>query len=89
MKRKKNWENLRFWRTVLKNEVDFIWLGQDQEPLPYEAKLTVPQPLKIPAGLRSFMRLYQPRQAYVVNLALFGKRNYQKTKIKFLPAWSL
>ena len=88
-KKQKGTENLRFWRTVLKNKVDFVKLGEENLPIPFEAKLRVLGKPKIPSGILSFLRSYQPKEAFVVNFDLWRQVIWQKTKISFLPAWSI
>lgn len=87
-KKESRLENLRFWRTLLKSEVDFIRLGKENKPIPYEVKQTIRRK-KIPPGLLSFIRAYSPAQAFVVNEDCQQTVNYQKTKVISLPAWSL
>lgn len=86
-KNEKGTDRLRFWRTVLKNEVDFIRLGKDDQPIPFECKLNVLGKPKVPSGLLSFARSYRPKEAFVINLNRFAKVSFDKTKIYFLPGW--
>lgn len=88
-KKERGKENLRFWRTVFKNEVDFVKLGKDNLPIPFESKLMISGKPKIPSGLFSFLRSYSPSKAFVVNFDLWQETSRQKTKISFIPAWSL
>jgi len=88
-KNQKGTDRLRFWRTILKNEVDFIRLGEDNMPFPYECKLGVLGKPKIPGGLLSFVRSYHPKEARVINLDRFAKISFEKTKIYFLPGWKV
>lgn len=76
---------LHYWRTLSKNEVDFIVVKD--YILPLEVKY---QPFKepnIPSGIKSFIREYNPKNAIVVTRDYIGKGNYENTTIWFLPPW--
>jgi predicted AAA+ superfamily ATPase len=54
----------KYWRTKAGAEVDFV-LDIPEAPIPIEVKLK-PRPGRISRGLRSFIRTYEPKVAYVV-----------------------
>ena len=74
---------LNFWRTKAGAEVDFV-LVKGVYPTPLEAKAAEMREFKINRSLRSFLRTYNPKEAYVINLSLKGERRIENTKISFL-----
>lgn len=56
---------IHFWRTKQKTEVDFI-IEKGQTFLPVEVKIT-PKKAIIPAGLANFISKFYPNQGYIVN----------------------
>jgi len=69
LKEKYPGEKIHFWRTKDKAEVDFI-LETPRGPLPLETKYTHLKEVKLTRGLQSFLKKYQPKNAFVVNLSL-------------------
>ena len=80
---------LRYWRTQMKSEVDFIWQENFNEPYPVEVKFNSVVKQSIPSGLRSFINAYQPSKAFIVHLGDFYMRKYKETIIYAIPAWAL
>ncbi|MDI6751856.1 MAG: ATP-binding protein [bacterium] len=80
-------EDLYFWRTKSKAEVDFCIRAQDT--LPIEVKYRVFKDTQVPSGLRSFIKTYHSPAAIVVTKEFFGKDVIEKTPIFFLPAWAI
>lgn len=80
-------DELHFWRTKSKAEVDFIIRGE--ELLPIEVKYQSYKKPKIPSGLRSFIHEYQPDKAIIITKDYFDKLSLEKTTIVFLPAWAV
>lgn len=80
-------EELFFWRTQGKAEVDFILRGERQKLIPIEVKYQLMKHAKIPSGLRAFIGQYSPDRAYVVTRSFWGEAKVDKTQIRFLPAW--
>lgn len=54
---------LKYWRTKAGAETDFV-LEDGEDIIPVECKL---QTEKVNKGLRSFIKTYRPRKAYIVN----------------------
>lgn len=77
-------EELLYWRTKAKSEVDFILRGKDI--LPIEVKAVIKK--QIPSGLRAFIEKYKCSLAIIANENLFDSLNLGKTKIYFLPFWT-
>ncbi|MBW1738996.1 MAG: ATP-binding protein [Deltaproteobacteria bacterium] len=76
-------DQLFFWRTLSKNEVDFILTGNQN--IAIEAKLTSDRLLKKPSGLRAFGKIYPEFEHLVATmsqLAFFER-------IHYLPAWMI
>ena len=87
---KNRFPQVNFWRTKSKGEVDFVVADQKGEFIPFEVKATNLKSMEIPRSFRSFIRQYNPSQAYLINLALEAEKKLDETKIKFvLPFWGL
>lgn len=82
-------QKIRFWRSQAKNEVDFIWQENINEPYPIEVKLTYSHKQPLPSGLKSFINLYQPSKGFVIHLGEFSFLKFKKTKIYLIPAWAI
>ncbi len=54
----------KYWRTKVGAEVDFV-LDEPEAPIPVEVKLR-PRTGRISRSLRSFIRTYEPEEAYIV-----------------------
>jgi len=68
-------------------EVDFVILGKDT--LPVEARYRSFKRLKIPSGLRSFIKRYRPKTACVITKDIFSQTVLNDTRILFVPAWAM
>lgn len=79
-------DKINFWRTLSKQEVDFIYQTPD-EIIPIEVKYQNFKQAKIPAGIRSFIKAYKPAKAVVVTRDFLDQIKFQKTTIYFLPAF--
>lgn len=80
-------EELYFWRTQTKAEVDFVIRGEKQRLIPVEVKYKkMPSP-QIPSGLRSFISTYKPKIAFVITSDLLSQQKVNKTSVYFLPAF--
>ncbi len=73
---------LHFWRTLSKNEVDFV-LVEDNKPKAIEVKNASFKSPRVPAGIRYFTKDYPADISFVLNRDFFGKAD----KVYFLPAW--
>lgn len=80
LKKKRRIENLYFWRTQTKAEVDFI-IERGNKLIPLEANLDG-RPTK---SLYSFMKRYQVEEGYIIYPGEYRKEN----NIHFIPAWWL
>ena len=82
-------QKISFWRSQAKNEVDFIWHENINEPYPIEVKLNYPHKQPFPPGLKSFMSLYQPPRGFIIHLGEANFLSFKKTKIYVIPAWAI
>ncbi len=79
---------IHFWRTTDKAEVDFV-VVLGRKIIPVEVKYRELKRPEIGRSLRSFLRKYQPEEAWVVNLSLSDKMKLDKTEIMFQPFWKV
>ncbi len=78
-------EELHYWRTKTKAEVDFILKGG--RIVPIEIKTQVFLRPQVPSGLRSFINQYSPEVAVVITSDFFAHEQIYNTNVFFLPAW--
>ncbi len=83
-KNKKPIEELLFWRTVRQQEVDII-LKRENILTPIEVKGGNQK--TIPSGLKSFIRQYKPKEAYVLNWSVIKDEQYKDCQVYFRPIW--
>ena len=76
-------EQLYFWRTIYKTEVDFILTGEQNWV--FEVKLTPNSFLRPPSGLKSFGKVYPNFKQIVIT----HNRFVQNKDIMFLPGWMI
>lgn len=77
-------QEIYYWRTRQKEEVDFL-LVTDRIPLPVEVKSKI-QPGEIPPGIKRFLDVYpECKFAFVLNTDYYGQRLYKGKKIIFAP----
>lgn len=81
-------EEIHFWRTKEKAEVDFV-LEKGREIIPIEVKYKELKKPKIERSLRSFILKYQPKSAWIINLSLKEKVKLGKTQICFFPFYEM
>ena len=79
---------LRFWRTLDRSEVDFI-LTSGKEIIPIEVKYSAIKNPVVGSSLRSFIKKYRPREAWIVNLSLEKTVTIEKTRVKFRPFYKI
>ena len=76
-------DQLFFWRTIAKNEVDFILTGERN--FAFEVKYGVGTLLKHPTGLKAFEKIYKDFKQFVITFDIYA----DKGKIILLPFWML
>lgn len=80
-------EELHFWRTKEKAEVDFVLKAKNGEIIPMEIKASQLKVNEIPRGLKSFIEKYQTAKAFVVNFGFHGQTIWKKTVVNFIYPW--
>jgi uncharacterized protein len=76
-------DRLNFWRTKTGAEVDFV-LVRGLHLLPFEVKASRLKAAKTSKSLRNFIRSYQVRKGYCVNLSFEGSQKIEDAEISFL-----
>ncbi|MBT6842974.1 MAG: ATP-binding protein [Candidatus Melainabacteria bacterium] len=74
---------IHFWRTTDKAEVDFI-IDSAKTVVPVEVKYSHYQKAKIPSSLKSFIKKYKPKEAWLINLGLREELEYENCKVRFI-----
>ena len=82
-------DDIRFWRSQTKSEVDFIWQKSINAPCPIEVKFNYVQKQPLPPGLRSFISIYHPARAFIIHLGGFHFRKFKDTNLYAIPAWAI
>lgn len=75
-------QEIHFWRTLAKNEVDFV-LIEGNLIMPIEVKYTTFKSPKVPLGIRYFQRDYKTDKSIVLTKDYFGRAD----NTIFLPWW--
>ncbi|MCI0495885.1 ATP-binding protein, partial [candidate division KSB1 bacterium] len=78
-------EDIKFWRSQNKNEVDFI--VEAEEIIPIEVKYKVFRHPQIPQGIRFFIQQYPCKIAFVVTKNFLGTTENDGCKIYFIPVY--
>ena len=81
-------ERLFFWRTVSKNEIDFIF-QKNQEIIPIEVKYRNFQKPQVPFVFRSFMKGKNSHNALIITKDFLGNIEKEGMNFYFLPAYLL
>lgn len=79
---------LHFWRTTDKAEVDFV-INRSGEIIPIEVKYGEINTPTISRSFRSFIDKYNPNEAWLINRNFESEMVLNKTRIRFLPYYSL
>lgn len=82
LKNLKPLEEIHFWRTLAKNEVDFV-LVKGNIIKPIEVKYSTFKSARVPLGIRYFQKDYESKKGFVLTRDFFGTAN----KTIFLPVW--
>ncbi len=75
-------EEIHFWRTLSKNEVDFI-IVKGNLTKPIEVKYSPFKSPKVPIGMRAFQKEYNVLEGVVLTKEYFGKVD----RTLFFPVW--
>jgi len=79
---------INFWRTKDGAEVDFI-ISTGTKQIPIEIKYKEFKKPELTRSLRGFIEKYQPREAFVFNLALEKTESLGKTKVHYIPFYKI
>jgi len=79
---------INFWRTQDKAEVDFV-LNFGNNYIPIEVKYSLIKKPVVPRSLLSFIKKYNPPQAFIVNLGNKDIFKIGNTEVVFVPFYSL
>lgn len=82
-------QRIAFWRSQAKNECDFIWQENINEPYPIEVKTNYHRRQPFPPGLKSFINLYHPSRGFIIHLGEPGFLSFKGTNIYVIPAWAI
>ena len=80
--------SIHFWRTKDRAEVDFV-INIGKTVLPVEVKCRELKVESVSRPLRNFIALYNPKEAWVVNLGFKSEIKIKKTVVKFIPFYEL
>ena len=79
---------LHFWRTQTKAEVDFI-IAFPSGVIPVEVKFTAMKAPELTRSFNSFLSTYQPNLGMVFTKDYLGRTQVNQTEVLFLPIWTL
>ena len=79
---------INFWRTQDKAEVDFV-LNYGNKYIPIEVKYSLSKKPAAPRSLLSFIKKYNPPQAFIVNLGNNDILKIGNTEVIFMPFYDL
>ncbi len=80
--------SLHYWRTMNGAEVDFV-IDMGREVIPIEVKYSSLKDVRISKAFRSFIKKYNPKIAFIVNLDLKEKVNIDNTTVYVIPYYEL
>ncbi len=80
--------SIHFWRTKDRAEVDFV-INIGKTVLPVEVKCRELKEEAVSRPLRNFIALYNPKEAWIVNLGFKKEIKIEKTIVKFIPFYEL
>ncbi len=79
---------IHYWRSKDGAEVDFV-VDLKREVLPVKVKASFLKKPAVSRSLRSFIKKYAPREAWLVNLSLKEEIKVNETLLKIFPVWDL
>jgi len=85
LKRKGNgFQNINFWRTKSKAEVDFV-IQRENKIIPIEVKYS--SEMAIGKSLYSFIEKFSPSEAFVLTKGFTRETKVKNCKVKFIPVY--
>jgi uncharacterized protein len=82
-------DSLYFWRTKDNAEVDFVVRDFYGNSVPIEVKSNFLDKPEISKSFHSFLNAYQPKKAYLVNMALCQNIIVDSTEVHFVLPWQI
>lgn len=79
-------QNLHFWRTKDKAEVDFV-VFENNGIVPIEVKYKKMIKPEAERSLINFIKKYNPKKALIINLSLAKQKKIDNTIVKWIPYW--
>ncbi|MGH7600741.1 MAG: DUF4143 domain-containing protein, partial [bacterium] len=79
---------LHFWRTQTKAEVDFI-IEFPSALIPVEVKFTAMKAPELTRSFNNFLTNYQPNLGVIFTKDYLGRTQVNQAEVLFLPLWSL
>ena len=76
-------DQLYFWRTISKSEVDFVFTGERK--LAFEVKSSSASNIKVHKGLKAFKKIYSDFDPIVVTFDRFSRHD----DIAYVPGWMI
>jgi uncharacterized protein len=80
-------EDIHFWRSEHKTEVDVVIEGPGDNRIPIEIKYQHFTDMSVPSGLRSFIKRYHPKKAAVVTKDFYAHAVVEGVDVVWIPAW--
>ncbi len=80
-------DEVYFWRTPQKAEVDCIIRREGGKIIPIEIKYKIFNSPQMPAGLKAFIRKYKPAKAVIITRNFASCFEFLGTKVLFFPQW--
>jgi hypothetical protein len=77
-------QQLNFWRTLAKAEVDFVFTT-GSAIVPIEVKFSSFRKPEVGRGMRSFIDTYRPKTAIIATKDFIGTMSIEKTRVFFVP----
>lgn len=81
-------DEIYFWRTQTKKEVDFV-LKREGELIPIEVKYKHFDHPFMSTSFRSFIKNYNPKIALILNKDFCGETQFNKTRVYYAPVFSV
>jgi len=78
---------VHFWKSERGSEVDFVIKGENANLFPIEIKYQPFKRAKLPSGIRSFIKRYSPKIAFVVTKDFYFQEKLNSTEIFWVPCW--
>lgn len=73
------YKKVKYWRTTTKTEIDFVL--ENKEIIPLEVKSSA----KITRALRSFIKTYKPKRAFIANIKDLWQKEVEGCKLFSVP----